>query len=186
MMNLLAQVVFLAAEGEDAPEGIDLVIPETEELIAGIIAFAIVFILIWWKVRPAIAETLAARQEAITGQLTEAETAKQEAEGLLEDYRQQLDRAKDEANQIVDDARQSADALRTDLVSKAEAEAESITTRAREEAVAEKERAAAQIRDEVAALSLTLAEKVVGDTVDAETQRSLVDRYIDELGDMAT
>ena len=182
MLNLLAGVVVLAAEEE--PEGIDLVIPAFEELIAGIIAFAIVFILVWWKVRPAIAETLAARQEAITGQLTEAEKAKQEAQGLLENYQQQLSQAKDEANQIVDDARQSAEALRSDLVGKAEAEADSIKSRAREEAEAEKERAAAQIRDEVAALSLTLAEKVVGDSVDADAQRALVDRYIDELDDL--
>lgn len=182
MFNLLAQVVYLAADEEAPPEGIDLVIPEFEELIAGIIAFAIVFILIWWKVRPAIAETLAARQEAITGQLTEAETAKQEAESLLDDYRTQLSQAKDEANRIVDDARQAADALRGDLVGKAEAEAESIRGKARDDAAAEKERAAAEIRDEVASLSLDLAQKVVAGTVDESAQQSLVDQYIADLG----
>jgi F-type H+-transporting ATPase subunit b len=181
MMNLLAQVVFLAAGEEDAPEGIDLVIPEFEELIAGIIAFSIVFILIWWKVRPAIAETLAARQEAITGQLTEAEKAKQEAEGLLDDYKQQLATAKDEANKIVDDARQSAESLRSEMVGKAESEADAIRSRAREDAESEKERAAGQIRDEVASLSLALAQKVVGESVDSAAQQSLVDRYIDDL-----
>jgi F-type H+-transporting ATPase subunit b len=184
MINLLAQVVFLAAEEGEAPEGIDLVIPAFEELVAGIIAFTIVFVLIWWKVRPAIAETLAARQEAITGQLTEAEKVKQEAESLLSDYKQQLASAKDEANKIVDEARQTADALKSDLVGKAESEAESIRTRAREEAQAEKERASSQIRDEVASLSLALAQKVVGDSVDESTQRSLVDRYIDDLGSL--
>ena len=47
MINLLAQVAYWAAEeGEAPPEGIDLVIPAIEELIAGIIAFGIVFLLV--------------------------------------------------------------------------------------------------------------------------------------------
>lgn len=183
MLNLLAQVVYLAAE-EAPPEGIDLVIPEIEELIAGIIAFSIVFILIWWKVRPAIAETLAARQEAITGQLTMAETAKQEAESLLDDYKKQLAQAKDEANTIVEDARQAADVLGTDLVDKAEAEAETIRGKARTDAGAEMERAAAQVKTQVATLSLELAQKVVAGSVDESAQRELVDRYIDDLGNL--
>ncbi len=183
MLNLLAQVVYLAAE-EAPPEGIDLVIPEIEELIAGIIAFSIVFVLIWWKVRPAIAETLAARQEAIIGQLTEAETSKREAAGLLDDYKKQLAQAKDEANTIVEDARQAADVLRTDLVGKAEAEAETIRGKARTDAGAEMERAAAQVKDQVATLSLELAQKVVAGSVDESAQRQLVDRYIDDLGSL--
>lgn len=183
MLNLLAQVVYLAAE-EAPPEGIDLVLPEIEELIAGIIAFSIVFVLIWWKVRPAIAETLAARQEAITGQLTEAETSKREAASLLDDYKNQLAQAKDEANTIVEDARQAADVLRTDLVGKAEAEAETIRGKARSDAGAEMERAAAQVKDQVATLSLELAQKVVAGSVDESAQRQLVERYIDDLGSL--
>lgn len=180
MHSLLAGVVYLAAE-EDPPEGIDLIIPEAEELIAGIIAFAIVFVAIWVWVRPAITRALAARQDAITGQLTEAEKAKAEAESLLGDYKEQLSQAREEANRIVEEARQSAESLRTDMVTKAEAEAAEISRRAREEAEAEKERAATQIRDEVAQLSLDVAQRVVGETVDADAQRALVDRYINEL-----
>ena len=40
----------------------------------------------------------------------------------------------------------------------------------------------AEIKREVADLSLAVAEKVVGSSMDAGTQRALVDRYIEELG----
>lgn len=182
MFNLLAQVVYLAAEEAAPPEGIDLVIPAFEELVAGIIAFAIVFVLVWWKVRPAIAETLAARQEAITGQLTEAEKAKTEAQSLLDDYKQQLAAAKDEANKIVDGAKQAAEAMKTDIVAKAEAEASGIVAKARDEAAAEKERVSGQLRDEVMSLSMALTNKVVSEGLDEATQKRLVDRFIDDLG----
>lgn len=184
MFNLLAQVVYMAAEEAAPPEGIDLVIPAFEELVAGIIAFAIVFVLVWWKVRPAIAETLAARQEAITGQLTEAEKAKTEAESLLSDYKQQLASAKDEANKIVDGAKQAAETVKTDIVAKAEAEAAGIVAKAREEAASEKERVSGQIRDEVMSLSMALTKKVVAEGIDEATQKRLVERFIDDVGAM--
>lgn len=184
MIQFLAPLIVLAEDEVPVEEGsgIDLLLPETSELIAGFIAFAIIFLVVWKWVLPRANETLAARQEAITGKLTEAEEAKQEASSLLEDYKQQLASARTEANEIVDEARQTAEAVRADLVGKAEAEAEAIREKARDDATAERERAAGQIRDEVAALSLTLAQKVVGESVDEATQRSLVDRYIDDLG----
>lgn len=185
MLNLLATVVYLAAEEGDEPEGIDLVLPATDELIIGIIAFGIVFFAVWRWLLPLIQRSVDARREAITGQLTEAETAKTEAESLLSDYRQQLAEARGEADRIVDEARRSAEAVKSDIVARAEAEASEITRRAREEAAAEKDRATAAIRSEVAALSVAMAQKAVAETVDADVQRALVDRYLAELDGMA-
>lgn len=184
MFNLFAQVIYLAADEE--PEGIDLIIPETSELIAGIVAFSIVFLFVWLKGRPMINKALTARQEAITGQLTDAEKAKSEAEGLLDDYRKQLASARDEANEIVESARQSAESLRSEIVSKAETDAEEITRKARDDAASERDRAEAAIRAEVASLSLAIAEKVVASSVDEAAQRQLVDQYIDELGELGS
>lgn len=178
--------LWAAEEGAvvEEPSGVDLVLPEINELIAGVIAFAIVFLVVWLWARPAIARTLAARQDAITGQLTAAETTKVEAESLLADYKQQVAKARDEANQIVEEARRTADALRGDLVAKAEAEAAEIVRKARDEAAEEKARAAAAIRAEVASLSLAVAEKAVAGAMDAKTQKTLVDKYIAELSEL--
>lgn len=189
MIQLMAPMLVLAEEvstGSESSGGIELLLPETPELIAGLIAFAIIFFFVWKWVIPAANTALEARQEAITGKLTEAEKAKQDAESLLDDYKAQLAKARDEANEIVDGARQSAETVRTDLVAKAESDAEAIRSKAREDAAAEKERAAGQIRDEVASLSLELAQKVVAGSVDEATQRSLVERYIDDLGQLNT
>ena len=182
MIQFLAPVLVLAEEAVvEESGGIDLLLPETSELIAGFIAFLIIFAFVWKWVLPAADKALASRQEAITGQLTQAESAKQEAESLLDDYKKQLSQAKTEANTIVEGAREAADVLRADLVGKAETEADSIRGKARADAGAEIDRAAAQIRDEVAALSLELAQKVVAGSVDESVQQTLVDRYIDDL-----
>ena len=183
MMNALAQSLLLAAEeGAEESSGVDLLLPAAEELIAGIIAFAIVFFFVWKFAVPAVNSILEARQQAIRDNLDAAESAKQEAESLLQDYKDQLANAKQEANRIVDDARQSGEAVKGDIVSRAEGEADQIKDRARDEIASERERVSADLQRQVADLSLDVAEKVVTGSLDRESQRALVDQYIDELG----
>ena len=74
MYQLFAPLVLLAQVEEttpvDEPSGIDLLLPPTSELIAGLIAFVIIFAFVWRWVLPAVNRTLEARQQAIVGQLT--------------------------------------------------------------------------------------------------------------------
>jgi F-type H+-transporting ATPase subunit b len=182
MHHLFAQVVLWAAETAEEPSGIDLILPATEELIAGIIAFAIVFVGFWFLVRPKMSEMLAARQQAIAGQLAHAEEAKSEAESLLEDYRTQLAQARQEANEIVEQARQQAEAVRADVLAKADAEAAERRRRAEEEIAAERERLASSLQTAFTEFSLDVAQKAVKGTVDAEAQRRLIDATIAEMG----
>ena len=179
LVTLLGQVT---EEPVSEPEGIELLLPATSELIAGLLAFAIIFLFVWKWVLPSVDKRLEARQQAIVGQMKAAETTKLEAESLLEDYRKQVAGARDEANRIVEEARRTADTLRAETVSRAGAEASEIVRKAREEASSEKDRAASAIRAEVAALSMTVAEKAVVGAVDAKAQQKLVDQYIAELG----
>ena len=183
MLNA-ASSVLLAAE-EEGGGGIDLLLPATAELIAGIIAFAVVFFFIRKWAWPAINRSLETRQQAISGQLKEAETTKIEAQSLLDDYRSQLAEAKGEANRIVEEARARAETVRSDLVAKAETDAGQIVAKAREEAANEKARALQEARREVADLSIDLAEKVVGENLDREAQHGLIERYLADLERMA-
>ena len=179
---VFAQLILAAEDSGEESGGIDLLLPAPEELIAGIIAFAIVFFFVWRWAVPALSKTLEARQSEIAAEYESAEKAKVEAESLLNDYRSQLAGANVEAEQIVSDAREAGDALKADIVSRAETEAEQIKNRAQDEVQAERSRIAGDLRRQVADLSLDVAERVVGESIDADRQRELVDRYIDDLG----
>lgn len=181
-MVLPTNVLILAAESAEESEGIDLLLPATSELIAGILAFLIIGYFAWKYVFPSITRTLEARQSAIKAELEAAEAAKLEAEKLRKDYREQVSGARDEANRIVEEARQAGEAVRADIVAKAEQEAAVIKDRARADVEGERERVAATLQREVATLSLDVAEKVLGSSLDREAQRALVSRYIEELG----
>jgi F-type H+-transporting ATPase subunit b len=174
----MAPLLLAQAEGRS---GLFLIIPETKELIWGIVSFAVLAFLLWKVAMPALNRMLEARQQAVVGGLREAEQAKQEAQGLLDDYRQQLSNAKDEANRIIEEARQTAEAMRAELTTKASADADEIVAKARSEVSAERDRALAEVRQEVADLSLDLAERVVQGSLDRDAQRGLIGRYLEEL-----
>ena len=187
LMHVFAQVLLaqevepISAEVEDSG-GVGLLLPVAEELIAGIIAFGIVFYFIWKWAVPALNKTLEARQAVIAAELESAEKAKVEAESLLTDYRTQVAGAKSEASRIVSDARDAGEAVKADIITRAEGEAEQIKSRADDEIAAERDRVTSDLRRQVADLSIDVAQKVVGSAIDADAQRDLVDRYIDELG----
>lgn len=180
---ILAQTLLIAAEEaeEGGSGGLDILLPPLNELIAGIIAFAIVFFFMWRFAVPGINRMLEQRQAAIAGQIEDAEKAKREAESLLADYRSQLNNAKAEGNRIVEEARQQGEQLKADIVAKAEADAEQIRAKAREEAAGEKARALAEAKSQVGDISVDLAGKIVGESLDEQAHRALIDRYLADL-----
>ncbi len=178
---MLFASLLLAAEEEAS--GTDLLLPDLRELGAAVIAFAIVFFFIWKWAIPAFDEMLENRQKAIKADLEAAEKEKAEAAALKEDYAKQLSGAREEATRIVEEARQAGESARADIVTRAEGEADEIKARAHQELDAERERAMTAMRREVAGLSLDVAEKLVGQTLDRSGQQALVDQFIDELGE---
>ena len=68
------------AEAEEAGSGVDLLLPATSELVAGVAAFAIVFFFVWKWALPALNTTLEERAASIEGQIEAAEATKAEAE----------------------------------------------------------------------------------------------------------
>ncbi len=175
--------MFLLAAEEGAEEGgIAFLLPEPAELYTGIVAFIIVFLVMWRFAVPAMRRLMDERQAAIAGQIEAAEATKVEADEIKARYEAELAGAKSEANAIVDEARATAEAVRTDLLAKAEEEAARIREKAQTDADAEKARVLAEAKHEVAGLSVAIAEKVVGGSLDADRQRALVDQYIDQLG----
>ncbi|MDQ3985555.1 MAG: F0F1 ATP synthase subunit B [Actinomycetota bacterium] len=184
-MAAMKTVVLLAQEGQaEEPEGIDLILPEAAELIWGAITFAIVLFVLWKVAFPKLREAVEAREKKIAGDLEEAESAKKEAKDQLEEYKQQLAEARSEANRIIEEARQQAEQVRKDITDRAEKEAEQIVSRAQEQIEAERNRTVQELQGTIADLSIELAEKVVGRSLDDESQRDLVDAYIKEVSGM--
>jgi F-type H+-transporting ATPase subunit b len=161
--------------------GKQLLYPKLSELILGAIAFFILFGFMYKWALPRINQVLEARRDKIQGDLEKAEQTKTEAGKMLADYRQSLAGAKEESNRIIEEARKTADSMRKDLQTRAEEEAQQIVARAQDEIHAERDRVFQELRAQLGILSVQLAERVVGQSLDRDRQVRMVDEYIDEL-----
>ncbi|HYO60883.1 MAG TPA: F0F1 ATP synthase subunit B [Actinomycetota bacterium] len=178
-------LVFAAEEAEHEPEGIDLVLPAFEELVWGFIVFGVVAYVLNKVLFPKIRQGIEAREQKIQGDLEAAESSKADAQRELEEYRAQLADARGEANRIIEEARQQADQVRRDIEAKARKDAEEIVARAQETINAERTRTIQELQGTIAAISIDLAEKVVGRSLDDQTQREFVDAYIRDVAGMS-
>jgi F-type H+-transporting ATPase subunit b len=135
-----------------------------------------------WKFGvPAVKNMEQAREERIRHDLESAELAKTEAEAEKAQYLAQIAGAKEEAGRLIEEARQAAEAVRADLIARAEQEANEIRARAQADIVNQRNQALAQLRTEVAALSIDLAGRIVERNLDNDTNRQLVDSFIDQV-----
>ncbi len=171
------QFVDLAAEGKINP-----LIPHTAELIVGAIAFTLLFLTLRKFVVPMFEKAYTDRTNAIQGGMERAEKAQLEAQRALVQYNEQLSKAREEAQTLREEARVQGAAIIEDLRAKAQDEAARITATAHASIEAERQQAIASLRNEVGALAVELASKIVGEALDDQARQSrVVDRFLEDL-----
>ena len=165
-----------------AGEALNPLIPHTAEIIVGFIAFALLFLVLKSKVVPMFEKAYEARTNAIEGGMERAEKAQLEAERALSQYTEQLSKAREEAQTIREEARVQGASIVEELRAKAQEEAARITAAAHASIEAERQQAITSLRNEVGALAVELASKIVGEALDDQARQSrIVDRFLDDL-----
>lgn len=170
-------LVLLASEEPNNP-----ILPATNELIWGTLAFFVLVVLMTKLAYPAVLKAMNDRTEHIRTAIDDADRTRSEAQAVLVDYQQQVADAKGEAARIIEEARQTADSLKRDLTARAEAEAADLRQRNAEQINAERQRVLAELQGQVATLAIELAEKVVGGSLDQERSLQLIEDYINTVG----
>jgi F-type H+-transporting ATPase subunit b len=169
----------LAAE---AGKTINPLIPNTVEIVVGLIAFVILFSVLKSKVVPMFEKAYAERTAAIQGGIEKAEAAQLEAARALASYNEQLSSARDESSRLREEARVQGAAIVEELRAKATEEAARITAAAHASIEAERQQAITSLRNEVGALAVELASKIVGEALDDQARQSrIVERFIEDL-----
>ncbi len=170
-----------AAEGVGWPEALPL-LPHPAELIVGLVAFGVLYWIFSTKVAPKMEAMYEERAAAIEGGMAQAEEAQAEARAALEKYNAQLAGARTEANEIREAAREQGASIVAEMRGQAQSEAARITEAAKRQVEAERQQAVVQLRQEVGALSTSLASKIVGEALEDEVrQNGIVDRFLAEL-----
>ena len=124
---------------------------------------------------------LDARENRIRDNIQDAQRLKDESEALLEEHRAQLAQARKEAQQIIADSRDAGERVRRDIEEKARAEGQAILDRAKNEIERSKVAALESIRRESVDIALGAAAKLIGQNLDSDGDRALVQDYLTKL-----
>jgi F-type H+-transporting ATPase subunit b len=170
-------VNLLASEGGTNVLGVPL-----DELILGLVAFFVVFGALAKFALPGIRKALDERTAAIEGGIARAEEREAEATAMYEQYQAQLAEARAEAAQIRAAAQAEKQAIIEEARAEAAAAAATVTSRAEAAIEAERASTVASLRREVGTLAVSLAGKVVGESLEDDARaRATVDRFIADL-----
>ena len=123
------------------------------------------------------------RKNTISSALSEADQKNADAAALKAQYENSLKDAKQESFQIVSEAKERAQGQYNQIIDKAHADATQIVQQANAAAQADRERMMKDARGELAEVALAVASKLLGTTVDAKTNKAMLDAFLAEAGD---
>lgn len=167
-----------------AIDAFDILIPKPAEFFPALAAFIVIWVILAKLIWPSVLKTLDARQQTIQDNLDAAEQSKLDARRALKKSETTIDEAQQEADRIVREAREQAEVSRTNIIAKANDEAKRIIERSQQTVEAERQAALVNLTDEVADISVDLAGRIIGENLDKNTQKRLIERYLAKAGDL--
>lgn len=129
-----------------------------------------------------VTEFMEKREKSIRDAIDDADKNKAAAKELKSKYELQLQDANTQADSVLKEARDRGGREYEAIISQAREEAQGILEKAREEIERERAQMLRDVRSQVASLALAAASKVLESNVDTESNRALVDKFIDEAG----
>ena len=122
------------------------------------------------------------RQQEINDMYDAAGKAKASADAMEAEYKEKLSVASETSERMVKEAVVRGQTREEEIIRQANREADAIRNKAAADIAQEKKKAVNDAKDEISAMAMAIAEKVVGRELNAADQASLVDHFIDELG----
>lgn len=135
--------------------------------------------LFWNKVL----DILDQRRTAADKEITDAQAAKAEAMTIKATYEENMRQSKAKADALLVNAQQTATVRGEEIIQDAQRTAVQIKQKAEADIAQEKKKAINDAKNEISEMALAIAGKVVGRELNAADQQSLVDSFINGLGD---
>jgi ATP synthase F0 subunit b/ATP synthase F1 delta subunit len=154
--------------------------------IGQLVGFAAIVWLVWRYVVPPVRRLMTARQDTVRQQLKYSHEAAKRLTESTTAHSKAVEAAKEEAERIVEEAQTDAERITEQLHAQADVEAERIKAQGGRQAELLRTQLTRQLRLELGHESVRQAGELVRNYVaDADQQSATVDRFLDELDDMA-
>ncbi|MFT6002002.1 MAG: F-type H+-transporting ATPase subunit b [Flavobacteriales bacterium] len=160
----------------------DLVTPSIGLIFWTTLAFVVLLILLRKFAWKPILSAVNTREESITNAMNAAEEAKKEMANLTSTNERLLNEAREERDSLMKEARE----MKVEIIAKAKEEAtsegEKMIVNAKAAIETERKSAIADLKNQVASLSIDIAEKIVkGNLSGDDKQKQLVNELVEEV-----
>ncbi len=150
------------------------------QLIAQIANFVVLLLILRFTLYKPILKMLDERKARISEGLNAAEIARAEAAQAQANMQVQLDTARKEGQELVANAQGIAARIQAEAREQAGRDREAALSRAQAEIQLERDRAIADLRAEFADITVTAAEKVIGQSLDRPSHQRIIEETLAE------
>ncbi len=154
----------------------------TGDILFQLAIFALLLFLLRKYALDKLIAILKKREDHIANEIDAAEQSNQEAKKLIEEQKQLLKEARGEAQGLIETARKIAEEQKAAIMQTARDEADRLKESAKKEIVQEKDQAVAELRAQVASLSVLVASKVIEKELTDKDQEKLINEYLEVVG----
>ena len=149
-------------------------------LIAQVVNFFLLLVLLRIFLYKPVLEMLDRRAQRIREGVEAADKSKERASAGEQEVARQLDASREQGQALIAQAQEAANRIQEEARSQARQEGETMLERARTEIQLERDQAIAELRGEFADLTVSAAEKVIGQSLDRQAHRRLIDEVLAE------
>ena len=141
-----------------------------------------VFVFVLWKAAwKFVSNYLDERKRDIQHALDDAEAARRSLETAADTQRQLIEEGEKRAAEIAERADRSSEKLASEIREKAQEEAEKMIDSARIQIERQKEKAIAELQSEIVDLAVSVASRLIKESMDDDLNKKLVRDYIDNM-----
>ncbi len=147
-------------------------------LIAQTVSFVFLLLVLRTAIYPPVVKMLDERRARIQEGLSAADRGREQAAEAEKQAQAEIEAARREGQNIVAQAQAVSQRLQEEGRAAAQQQAEGILERARNEIALERDSAIAELRREFADLTITAAEKVIGQSLDRQAHQRLIEQAL--------
>ena len=147
-------------------------------LVAQLINFFLLLVVLRIFLYRPILDLLDRRSQRIREGLEAAEQSKEQAAQAEQEVARQIEEARRQGQALIAQAQETSTRIQEESRNQARREGEVLLERARNEIQLERDRAIGELRREFADLTVAAAEKVIGQSLDRQAHRRLIDEVL--------
>jgi len=149
-------------------------------LISQLISFLVLLVLLYFLAYKKILSLLDERAKRVKESLEQAEAVKEQSLKAEDEVKKQLQAASQKGQELIVQATQTSDEIRAQAQDLAKKDAEALIEKARQAIKAERDGALDELRQEFADITIMAAGKVIGESLDKESHKKLIDKVLKE------